>query len=379
MPPSDPWLARQNAALKLKGHGVTLDVAGGRVRLRATMPPRPTDPPGAEARQHRISTGLAYPDQATESLQLAEQLGNALERHRLGLEAFDWTPWLPKGRQRKPAAVPGQPEGISGRKAIRTTHQWWRKQRRRGPSADDSWKVDYDAPLMPLQEISHLLPDHLVALVEATPSGSRSRRRASQAAATVARALAWSDELVSQLRELGKGYSAARSQAPRDLPRDEAIEALIDRLSAAWQWPVAVAAVYGCRPHEALLFAEVQPSGLLRIADGKTGARQSLALPPEWIERWSLHNKRLPAFNPERSHRDVGALMGQAFRRAGAEFQPYDLRHAWAVRAIHNPKISPSLAAKSMGHSLAVHSSVYQRWFDAHEMESLQAVLRAAS
>ena len=379
MPPSDPWLARQNAALKLKGHGVTLDVAGGRVRLRATMPPRPTDPPGAEARQHRISTGLAYPDQATESLQLAEQLGNALERHRLGLEAFDWSPWLPKGRQRKPAAVPDQPEGISGRKAIRTTHQWWRKQRRRGPSADDSWKVDYDAPLMQLQEISLLLPEHLVALVEATPSGSRSRRRASQAAATVARALAWSDELVSQLRELGKGYSAARSQAPRDLPRDEAIEALIDRLSAAWQWPVAVAAVYGCRPHEALLFAEVQPSGLLRIADGKTGARQSLALPPEWIERWSLHNKRLPAFNPERSHRDVGALMGQAFRRAGAEFQPYDLRHAWAVRAIHNPKISPSLAAKSMGHSLAVHSSVYQRWFDAHEMESLQAVLRAAS
>lgn len=71
--------------------------------------------------------------------------------------------------------------------------------------------------------------------------------------------------------------------------------------------------------------------------------------------------------------------MGQAFRRAGAEFQPYDLRHSWAVRAIHNPKISASLAAKSMGHSLAVHSSVYQRWFDAHEMESLQAELSAAS
>jgi hypothetical protein len=25
--PPDPWLSRQNAALKLKGHGVTLDVA----------------------------------------------------------------------------------------------------------------------------------------------------------------------------------------------------------------------------------------------------------------------------------------------------------------------------------------------------------------
>jgi integrase len=379
VPPSDPWLSRQNAALKLKGHGVTLDVAGGRVRLRATMPPRPTDPLGAEPKQYRISTGLAYPDQATESLQLAEQLGNALERHRLGLEAFNWTPWLPKGRQRKQAQQDEQPEGVSGLQAVRLTRQWWGKQRRRGPSAEDSWKVDYDAPLAPLLEISSLRPEHLVALVEATPSGSRSRRRASQAAATVARALDWPEVLVSQLRELGKGYSAARSQVPRDLPKDEAIEALIDRLPASWQWPVAVAAVYGCRPHEALLFAEVQPSGLLRIADGKTGARQSLALPAEWIERWSLHTKRLPAFNPERSHRDVGALMGQAFRRAGAEFQPYDLRHAWAVRAIHNPKISPSLAAKSMGHSLAVHSSVYQRWFDAHEMESLQAVLSAAS
>ncbi|TVS06800.1 MAG: hypothetical protein EA413_02980 [Cyanobium sp. PLM2.Bin73] len=46
-------------------------------------------------------------------------------------------------------------------------------------------------------------------------------------------------------------------------------------------------------------------------------ASQALALPADWIERWSLHEKRLPAFNPERSHRDVGALMGQAFRRAG--------------------------------------------------------------
>jgi len=379
VPPSDPWLIRQNTALKLKGHGVTLDVAGGRVRLRATMPPRPADPPGSEPKQHRISTGLAYPDQASESLQLAEQLGNALERYRLGLEPFDWTPWLPKGRERKKPQQPEQPDGTSGRQAVRLTRQWWGKQRRRGPSAEDSWKVDYEAPLAPLLAISSLLPEHLVALVEATPSGSRSRRRASQAAATVARALDWSDELVSQLRELGKGYSASRSQAPRDLPSNEAIEALIDRLSASWQWPVAVAAAYGCRPHEALLFAEVQPSGLLRIAAGKTGARQSLALPVKWIERWSLNTKRLPAFNPDRSHRDVGALMGQAFRRAGAEFQPYDLRHAWAVRAIHNPKISPSLAAKSMGHSLAVHSSVYQRWFDAHEMESLQAVLAAAS
>ena len=182
MPPSDPWLRRQNAALKLKGHGVTLDVAGARVRLRATMPPRPTDPAGAEPRQHRISTGLAYPDQASEALQLAEQLGNALERHRLGVETFNWTPWLPKGR-RRPAPQPEPTEeaqGVSGRQGNRRTREWWGKQRRRGPSAEDGWKVDYDAPLAPLQAINALEAGHLVALVEAT----------------VARALDWPEELV---------------------------------------------------------------------------------------------------------------------------------------------------------------------------------------
>jgi len=373
--PSDPWLARQNAALKLKGHGVTLDVAGGRVRLRATMPPKPEDPPGVELKQQRISTGFVYPAQASESLQLAEQLGNALERYRLGLETFNWEPWLPKSKQKTSKKADEKIDGVSGLQAVRLTRQWWGKQRTRGPSEEDSWKVDYQDPLDPLLNIALLMPEHLVALVETTKSGSRSRRRASQAAATLARALGWTDELVAQLRELGKGYSAAKSQVARDLPCKEMIEEFIDRLSPAWQWPAGVTAAYGCRPHEALLFAQIMPTGLLRISDGKTGARQSLALPSEWVERWSLHSKRLPAFNNQRSHRDVGALMGQAFRRNKASFQPYDLRHAWAVRAIHHPQISPSLAAKSLGHSLAVHSNVYQRYFDAHEMELAQIQL----
>jgi integrase len=103
-------------------------------------------------------------------------------------------------------------------------------------------------------------------------------------------------------------------------------------------------------------------------------------MPLEWVERWNLRNKRLPnTMHEDRVHRAAGMAMGRLFRRVEAGIVPYDLRHAWAVRGIHDPKISPSLAAKSMGHSLAVHSSVYQRWFDAHEMESLQAELSAVS
>ena len=100
---------------------------------------------------------------------------------------------------------------------------------------------------------------------------------------------------------------------------------------------------------------------------------QGLPLPKDWIERWSLERKRLPENNLDRDHRTVGAKLGVALRRFGAPFQAYDLRHAWAIRAIHNRQISPSLAEKSLGHSLMVHSSLYQRWFEPTSMASLVA------
>lgn len=96
--------------------------------------------------------------------------------------------------------------------------------------------------------------------------------------------------------------------------------------------------------------AHVQANRLVAVEGSKTGVRQGLPLPKIWIERWSLERRRLPRINLDRDHRTVGAQLGVALRRFGAPFQAYDLQHAWAVRAIHNPQISPSLTAKSLGH-----------------------------
>jgi integrase len=378
VPAYDPWLLRQNQALKLRGLAVTLELVGAKLRLRASMPPKPGEPPG-EWIQRRISTGLNDPARASEAVELAEKLGRALERDRTGLEPFDWTPWERMGgRQRRSSLQASGSVGVSGAAALSATRRLWQSKGSRGRSAEESWDVDYRQPLAGLVGIADLQPSHLLALVDACKPSSRSRLRAGRTAALTAHALGWDDDLVSELRERGKGYSA-RNAAPRDLPTDRAIEAFIDRLPDQWQWPVGLVATYGCRPHEALLHAEVLPSGLLKISEGKTGARQSLAMPGEWLQRWNLSQKRLPSsMQEDRGHRTVGMAMGRLFRRANAGFVPYDLRHSWAVRAIHTPQISPSLAAKSMGHSLSVHSSVYQRWFDAHEMEVLQSSLNAA-
>ena len=73
------------------------------------------------------------------------------------------------------AAQSDQTATVSGTGAIRLTNQWWRKQCKRGPSADYSWKVYYQDALSPLMGIEDLRPEHLVALVETSEAASRTR------------------------------------------------------------------------------------------------------------------------------------------------------------------------------------------------------------
>ena len=305
----DPYLTRINRALRDLGSSVSLEVSPSGARMRL----RASLPlPDGSWKQRRISTVFPYPSGVDQARQLAEELGRDLELHRRGLEAFPCERWLQAIKMQGPTT-----EGISGSEALRRTEAWWTQQRKRGPSADVTWATAYAGPLKPL------LPQRAVTI--------------------------------------------------ETLPADEVIVAVIDGLPSGWQWVTGICATYGARPHEALLMADIANNGLVVIRGGKTGARQGLPLPKAWIERWELQNKRLPSINLERDYRTVGSQLGVALRRHGVPFLPYDLRHAWAVRAIHNPQISPSLAAKSLGHSLMVHTSLYQRWFDSASMASLVA------
>ena len=361
----DPYLARINKALRALGSTVSLEVSpsGARLRLRATLPS-----PDGDWKQRRVTTAFSYPSGVDQARQLAEKLGKDLELHRLGLETFPFERWL---ETQKPPGTDLQ--GISGREALRRTEIWWQKRRKRGPSADVSWKTTYAMPLKVLLDQSAVSVETLCAVVESKPAGSCSRRRAALAVTAVAQALDLGADAVQKLRTIGKGYSPLKDAAARNIPSDELIEQVVDALPSGWQWVAGICAAYGARPHEALLMAEVQTNNLVAIKGGKTGARQGMPLPKKWIERWDLLNRRLPEINLDRDHRTVGSQLGVALKRHQAPFQAYDLRHAWAVRAIHNPRISPSLAAKSLGHSLIVHTSLYQRWFDSSSMASLVA------
>ena len=138
----DPNLARINRALRDLGASLSLEVSpsGGRLRPRATVPT-----PEGGWKQRRITIALPFPSGVDQARQLAEELGRDLELHKRGLEAFPHERWADAG------ITPGASlEGISGAAALSKTEAWWRRQRKRGPSADTSWMTAYATPLRPL-------------------------------------------------------------------------------------------------------------------------------------------------------------------------------------------------------------------------------------
>ncbi|MHC5825075.1 MAG: site-specific integrase, partial [Nostoc sp.] len=65
------------------------------------------------------------------------------------------------------------------------------------------------------------------------------------------------------------------------------------------------------------------------------------------------------------NHAEITALTQRVswwFRKIGLDFKPYDLRHAWAIRA-HILGVPIKAAADNLGHSVQVHTQTYQRWF----------------
>lgn len=162
-------------------------------------------------------------------------------------------------------------------------------------------------------------------------------------------------------------YSPKRPQ-PRDIPPDQGIAEYWGSLqNQGWKFILGLIATYGLRPHEAFLVDfDRLASGdrVLWVMRGKTGERRVWAFHPEWFEQFNLSDPVLPAVTLDRSHSKIGHSATRHFWEVGAPFQLYDLRHAWAIRSLEYG-LAPELSARQMGHSVEVHTSIYQLWIDA--------------
>lgn len=102
------------------------------------------------------------------------------------------------------------------------------------------------------------------------------------------------------------------------------------------------------------------------VGRGKTSERYVWPLYPEWGD-WIDLDVKIPE-NSKLTNSELGNIITKLFKRRNISFSPYNLRHAWAIRAMIFG-LDISLAAAQMGHSVPVHSRIYHHWItrDVHQ------------
>jgi integrase len=148
-------------------------------------------------------------------------------------------------------------------------------------------------------------------------------------------------------------------------------------LVKCYQWYFAVLATYGLRPQE--LFAidlrrSFKPETNYwisldeKLTDGlKTGDRWIAPLYPEWVGLFGIPSVQIRT--NWRGSMDVqtwAASVGVYFAKHKIGVKPYDLRHAYAIRA-RKAGLSLDDRADLLGHDTTTHSKQYQRWISIED------------
>jgi hypothetical protein len=378
--PIDEAQVRQaNQRLKLAQLGVTLEKRGNKLNLRGTLPPRP----GSDRlRPHQQRLSLNLPA-TREGLKQAEQTAKVIAA-QLIQNSFDWRDYLPIGQGGRSLTMP-MPEQIE---AFQQHFLGQTTQPHELASLRTSWDKAYAPYLRKLEAIvqerqSLSLVEAIQATIRSTPPNSRSRQVCCTALKAFADFLELELPVELNLKGLWGSYGSNQAQK-RDLPEDEFILATWEQIpNPAWRFVYGVMATYGLRNHEVFFcdytrLRDGDPDASVEVlATTKTGEHEVWPFYPEWVERFNLRNVQLPPVNTDLAQttlQRIGQLVTNQFRRYQIPFSPYDLRHAWAVRTIHL-NIPDTVAAKMMGHSVAIHNRTYHRWITRRDQQ--QAVRSA--
>ncbi|MDJ0681776.1 MAG: hypothetical protein QNJ18_18195 [Xenococcaceae cyanobacterium MO_167.B52] len=343
----DNLLATANSRLKSSNTGITIFRRGQKLSLRGMLPPKPGK---SKPSQQTISLGI-YCNAA--GIKSAEKQAQKLAS-QLALKEFNWDDWL---------------SGLKSQ-SLESIEYWVDKleedyfnRKDRNDRTSHTWETDYLAMFKRLPQSEKLSDLVLLDLIFDTKPNSRQRKRACIAASALAK-FAGIDLDVS-------AYRGSYDPSPRNIPSDQEIAIAYETINnKSWQYVYALMATYGLSNHE-VFYADLnsikKAPGHLKVSyrKGKTETRIIWALYPEWWEQWRLYDMQTLPDVSGKNNQALGSRVTRAFSRYKLT-QPYNLRHAWAIRAIDFIPIE--LAARMMGHSLDVHYKTYQRWItEAHQ------------
>jgi hypothetical protein len=337
-----------NDRLKFSDIPVRVRLKGRNLALRATLPKKPGE--GSGRKQYDIS--LKIP-RTRDGLKRAEREANILAQ-RMADGSFEWSQYATG-----PNDDPLQSKPISQWIAELKPHYF--ATQRRGKNGkqitDETWRVQWGSTFRKLPQSEPLTAGLLLAAVLSTGEGTAIREKTCQRLQHLANFAGIQIDLSL--------YDVGYESPPRDIPEDDLILDWHDRIpNADWRWVFGMMATFGLRPHECFDCKFLDPLTVQVGTQTKTGERQTKAIPPEWVDRWKLLDGTPP---PGKTRTPVqrGTSVSKQFRRYEVLMQPYDLRHAWAIRTSVVNGIPLATAAQWMGHSVTTHTRIYQKWLKA--------------
>lgn len=343
-------LAQANGRLESASVGVRIEQRYGRLLLRATLPPKP----GSTAKglhQQRLSLGVrANPAGLKEAEQEARRIGVLLNTGD-----FDWLPYLKTSN--------GTPL---------TCADWierYRSHYLNNGGTVTTWEGDYWKVFRQLPPGALLDAATMDQLIGSIKPNTKSRVRACMALGAIAKFAG----LAYNPASMRGNYSSSKVKR-RELPEDELIAELYYKIkNPAWRWVYGTMATYGLRNHE-VFHLNLEQFPIIEVQENtKTGLRQIFPCYPEWAEQWQLDRPILPNVNLARANDKIGHSVTE-YLSPKLPFVPYDLRHAWAVRTLEFG-FPIELAARQMGHSVAVHERTYHKWITAKHYQRMYEVL----
>lgn len=340
----DQLIKQKNAELKASHAGISIERSGGALYLRGRLPPKNSDASQKLVTQRIPLSCLgirANPEGIRQAKYEAMKISGDLAR-----KEFSWERYL--GQQEK------KPQTF--KEWINSLEEQYFNENPKTPEREETWKVDYANVYKHLPQNELINIQTIKEVICKTQPDTRSRRRYFLALRKLAK-FAGLD--CTELEGLMGNYSLTKVQ-PRDIPSDEEILAIQEGIKdSSWQWVFRMMATYGLRNHE-VFFCDFELFPLVKVLEGKTGFRIVWPLLPHWATNWRLDEVLLPHCHGK-SHSDFGRRVTCAFARMKLPLKPYNLRHAWAVRALVL-KMDIGMAAHQMGHSLQVHCATYHRW-----------------
>jgi integrase len=340
----DPTQAVNQLNSRLFDSGVRLKVEqrGGRLSVRGTFPPKPgSDRLGNS--QGRISLGLPVSEGGLKRAEVEVRLIAA----ELLANQFDWRKYV-------------NPERLPETKPVaRWVEEFKNYYMARNSLTEDTWGDDWGRKFKRLPQGKPLSEAAMVKVIHGIKKDTRDRLETCRKF----QHLADFAGLKVDLLQFKGSYGPSQVEA-RDIQTDRQIMEAWERIpNQNWKWVFGVMAAFGLRDHE-VFFAQWEADGL-RITQGKTGPRLVFApLFPEWVELWNLREVRLPKIaDIQRSYerRVLGDKVCRQFRRYEVGFPPYNLRHAYAIRASVTFGFPVATSAALMGHSIAVHLAKYHK------------------